>query len=114
MELLDELIVDWVRLHDRDNVLQRLQAADVPASPIYSVADIVQDRHYWAREMLLRVQDERLGPVVVPGVMQKLTSSPGGQQWLGSRLGEHTDAVLRDVLGVPPQEIAELRNKGLV
>jgi crotonobetainyl-CoA:carnitine CoA-transferase CaiB-like acyl-CoA transferase len=114
VELLDELIGDWVGRHDRDNVLQRLQVADVPASPIYSVADIVQDQHYWAREMLLRVHDPRLGPVVVPGVMPKLATSPGGQQWLGPRLGEHTDAVLRDVLGVGPDEIAELRVKGLV
>ena len=78
------------------------------------VADIVQDQHYWAREMLLRVQDPRLGPVVVPGVVPKLAASPGGQQWLGPRLGEHTDSVLRDVLGVATEEIAELRGKGLV
>ena len=114
VELLDELIGDWVRRHDRDNVLQRLQAADVPASPIYSVADIVQDQHYWAREMLLQVQDPRLGPVVVPGVMPKLGTSPGGQRWLGPRLGEHTDAVLRDVLGIDADEIDELHSKGLV
>jgi len=114
VELLDEVIGNWVRSVDRDDLLQRLQAADVPASPIYSVADIVQDQHYWAREMLLRVQDPRLGPVVVPGVVPKLAASPGGQQWLGPRLGEHTDSVLRDVLGVATEEIAELRGKGLV
>jgi crotonobetainyl-CoA:carnitine CoA-transferase CaiB-like acyl-CoA transferase len=114
VELLDELIGDWVGRHDRDTVLQRLQAADVPASPIYSVADIVQDQHYWAREMLLRVDDPRLGHVVVPGVMPKLTASPGGQQWLGPSLGDHTDTVLRDVLELPAREIAELREKGVI
>jgi crotonobetainyl-CoA:carnitine CoA-transferase CaiB-like acyl-CoA transferase len=57
-------------------VLQRLQTADVPASPIYSVADILEDQHYWAREMLLRVSDPRLGSVVVLAVMPKLADSP--------------------------------------
>ena len=95
-------------------MLQRLQAAAVPASPIYSVADIVQDPQYWARQMLLRVEDPRLGPVVVPGVMPKLTASPGGQQWLGPTLGEHTDAVLGDLLGLPPDDLAELRNDGVI
>ena len=95
-------------------MLQRLQAAAVPASPIYSVADIVRDPQYWARQMLLRVEDPRLGPVVVPGVMPKLAASPGGQQWLGPRLGEHTDAVLGDLLELAPEEIAELRGKGLI
>ena len=99
--LLDALVADWVGRYDRDDVLGRLQAADVPASPIYSVADIVADPHYWARQMLLRVQDERLGSVVVPGVMPKLAATPGGQRWLGPRLGEHTQAVLQDVLGLP-------------
>jgi formyl-CoA transferase len=114
VELLDEVIGDWVGRHDRDTVLRRLEAADVPASPIYSVADIVQDPQYWARQMLLRVDDPRLGPVVVPGVMPKLTASPGRQEWLGPTLGEHTDAVLGDVLDLAPEEIAELRGKGLV
>jgi crotonobetainyl-CoA:carnitine CoA-transferase CaiB-like acyl-CoA transferase len=114
VELLDELIGDWVRRHDRDHVLQRLQAAAVPAGPIYSVADIVHDPQYWARQMLLRVEDPRLGPVVVPGVMPKLTASPGGQQWLGPRLGEHTAAVLGDLLGLPSDELAELREDGVI
>ena len=95
-------------------MLRRLQAAAVPASPIYSVADIVQDPQYWARQMLLRVDDPRLGPVVVPGVMPKLTASPGRQAWLGPTLGEHTDAVLGDLLGLPPDELAELRNDGVI
>ena len=114
VELLDALIGEWVGSLDRDAVLERLQAADVPVGPIYSVADIVRDPQYWARQMLLRVDDPRLGPVVVPGVMPKLTASPGRQAWLGPTLGEHTDAVLGDLLGLPPDELAELRNDGVI
>ena len=114
VEVLDQLIGEWVQSVDRDEVLQRLQAADVPVGPIYSVADIVQDPQYWARQMLLRVEDPRLGPVVVPGVMPKLTASPGRQEWLGSPLGEHTDAVLRDLLGVQADQLEELRNDGVI
>jgi crotonobetainyl-CoA:carnitine CoA-transferase CaiB-like acyl-CoA transferase len=114
VELLDALIGEWVGSLDRDAVLERLQAADVPVGPIYSVADIVRDPQYWARQMLLRVDDPRLGPVVVPGVMPKLTASPGRQAWLGPTLGEHTDAVLGDLLGLPPDDLAELRNDGVI
>jgi crotonobetainyl-CoA:carnitine CoA-transferase CaiB-like acyl-CoA transferase len=114
VELLDELIAEWVASVDRDDALRVLEDADVPASPIYSVADIVQDPQYWAREMLLRVEDERLGPVVVPGVMPKLAATPGGQQWLGRRLGQDTDAVLGELLGIDSEELAELKTQGLI
>src|SRR5204862_5435670 len=114
VEMLDEIIASWVGRHDRDNILQRLEAADVPASPIYSVADIVQDPQYWAREMLLRADDSRLGSVVVPGVVPKLAESPGQQRWLGPRLGQDTQDVLHDLLGIAPEEIAQLYATGVV
>jgi formyl-CoA transferase len=114
IEELDELIGAWTVTLDRDELLERLQDADIPSSPIYSVADIVKDPQYWAREMLMKVDDPRVGEVVVPGIMPKLSGTPGGQRWLGPSLGSHTDIILHDLVGLQPEDTAELREQGVI
>lgn len=93
----DELygvISDWVARHDAEAVLKLLAGAEVPASRIYSVADMFKDAQFAAREMILRkpLADGHL--LAVPGVVPKLTSTPGGVDWLGPQLGQHTDEIL--------------------
>ena len=111
---LDQIIGAWTAGVDRHEALRALEAADVPVGPIYSVADIFQDPHYWARQMLVRAEDERLGSVVVPGVAPKLSATPGGQSWLGPDLGADTDAVLHDLLGLGREQLDALRAAGVI
>jgi crotonobetainyl-CoA:carnitine CoA-transferase CaiB-like acyl-CoA transferase len=111
---LDQIIGAWTADGDRDAVLRALGAADVPVGPIYSVADIFEDPHYWARQMLVRVEDERVGAVVVPGVTPKLSATPGGQRWLGPDLGADTGAVLHELLGLGPDELSALHAEGVI
>lgn len=111
--LLDEAIEAWTRRHDIEQVLTALEAAEVPAGRIYSVADIVNDPHYNARDMLL---DSRLPdgtPVRMPGIVPKLSATPGRVDWQGPALGEHTDALLGG-LGMDNAQIAQLRAQGVV
>lgn len=111
--LLDEAIEAWTRRHDIEQVLTALEAAEVPAGRIYSVADIVNDPHYNARDMLL---DSRLPdgtPVRMPGIVPKLSATPGRVDWQGPALGEHTDALLGS-LGMDAARIAQLRARGVV
>ncbi|TDJ79082.1 CoA transferase [Pseudomonas putida] len=111
--LLDEAIEAWTRRHDIEQVLTALEAAEVPAGRIYSVADIVNDPHYNARDMLL---DSRLPdgtPVRMPGIVPKLSATPGRVDWQGPALGEHTDALLGG-LGMDTAQIAQLRAQGVV
>jgi formyl-CoA transferase len=111
-EELDRVIGEWTSRHDLDHVLQVLEAAEVPSGRIYSIADIAADLHYQARGMIER---HRLGDreVWLPGMVPKLSATPGETRWIGPRLGEHTDEVLGRA-GYSGAEIAGLRASGVV
>src|SRR5690606_34263540 len=111
--LLDEAIEGWTRRHPIAQVLAALEAAEVPAGRIYSVADIVADPHYQARGMLLDSQLPDGTPVRMPGIVPKLSATPGRVDWQGPALGEHTDA-LRAGIGLGEDDIARLRTEGVV
>jgi formyl-CoA transferase len=109
---LDTVIGEWTSQHDLDAVLQVLERAEVPSGRIYSIADIAADLHYQARGMIER---HRLGEgeLLLPGMVPKLSETPGATRWIGPRLGEHTDAVLA-AAGYAAAEIAALRARGVV
>lgn len=107
------LLDAWVASHDEAEVLAVLERAEVPASRVYSVADMFADPQFLAREM---IQSSRLPDgkeFKVPGIVPKLSATPGGTEWLGPQLGEHTDAVLA-ALGYAPDRIAALRQDGAI
>ena len=110
---LDDAIGSWTLRHDLDRVLALLHAAEVPATRIYSIADIVRDAHYQARGMIER---SRLGDgeeVLLPGVVPRLSDTPGRTRWIGPRLGEHTAEVLRE-LGYDDDRQGDLRARGVI
>jgi formyl-CoA transferase len=90
-----------------------LDAADVPVSRIYSVADMFADPQFAARGMIERHSLPDGSSLAVPAVTPKLSATPGGTRWLGPRLGEHTAGVLAD-LGFSPNEIETLRSTGAI
>ena len=98
----------WVARLTADEVMRALQHQQVPASPIFTVADIFSDPHYAARDMLLEVPDEHLGPVILAGVVPKLSRTPGSVRWTGRKVGADTRAVLRGDLGMTEAEIDAL------
>ena len=112
-EELYALIDAWVAQHDEAAVLATLAAAEVPASRIYSVADMFADPQFLAREMLHTVKLPDGRDCRMPGVVPKLSGTPGGSEWIGPALGEHTDAVLAG-LGYDEARIAALRAAGAI
>ena len=110
---LDDAIAAWTSHHSTQDVLAALQGADVPAGRIYSVADIVADPHYQARDMLLQAQLPGGASVKMPGIVPKLSDTPGEVRWSGPALGEHTGSVLSE-LGFANEEIERLRREGAV
>ncbi|MBI2305967.1 MAG: CoA transferase [Rhodocyclales bacterium] len=107
------LIDAWVAQHDEAAVLRVLADAEVPASRIYSVADMFADPQFLAREMLQTVTLPDGRECRMPGIVPKLSATPGSTEWLGPALGEHTDVVLA-ALGYDAARIAALRAAGAI
>ena len=110
---IDGAIGDWTGQRTVNEVLAALDAAKVPVGRIYTARDIAEDPHYRAREMILtqRTRDGR--ELDVPGIVPKLSLTPGGVRSAAPRLGEDTEAVLRE-LGRSEDDIAALRAKKLI
>jgi len=112
-ELIDEAIAAWTGSRGIDEVLEILEGAEVPAGRIYSAADIVTDPHYQAREMLLDTTLPDGATLKMPGIVPKLSATPGQVNWQGPTLGEHTDSLLTE-LGLSEADIQRLRKSGVV
>jgi len=110
---LDAAITGWTTQHDLDEVLAVLEKAAVPSGRIYTAADIHADPHYAAREMIARHTLPDGAPIDLPGVVPKLSATPGQTRWLGPALGEHTGEVLGG-LGIDAQRQAALKAAGVI
>jgi crotonobetainyl-CoA:carnitine CoA-transferase CaiB-like acyl-CoA transferase len=113
-EELDGLIGDWTRDQSSSEVLELLHGAGVPAGLVYQPADMLEDPHFQARKSLVQVEDPQHGDVVMQAVAPRLSQTPGEVRWAGPALGEHTESVLREVAGLSPETIDELRRSGVV
>ena len=107
------LIDRWAASLPQEQVLQVLEQAEVPASKIYSAADMFTDPQYLAREMFLNATLPDGKPFKMPGIVPKLSETPGSAEWTGPALGEHTDSILQR-LGYDATQIAELRGRGAI
>ena len=107
-EELDRAIGAWTVGLDADDVVRTLNQIQVPGGKIYSMADIARDAQYLARDMIRQVRLKDGTPLKVPGIVPKLSATPGDIDWIGAELGEHTEAVLV-AHGYSSEQIARLR-----
>ncbi|MCG2621017.1 CoA transferase [Arthrobacter sp. I2-34] len=108
-EELNGAISAWTGSHTLAEVLELLDAAGVPAGPVYDAPSIAEDRHYLARGMIQThevVIEDKPELIRFPGVVPKIPGHEGRVQWVGPELGEHTEQVLRDLAGLTPEQIA--------
>jgi formyl-CoA transferase len=110
---IDAAIGEWAAQRSVDEVLAALDRASVPAGRIYTIADIAADPHYQARGMLASVQMEGGSTLTVPGIVPKLSLTPGSHRSNAPALGQDTDAVLHE-LGLTPAQIQGLKDRGIV
>lgn len=113
VEEIDAAIGAWTKSRTVDEVLRALDAASVPGGRIYTVADIAADPHYAARGMLQQVRLDDGDTLTVPGIVPKLSRTPGGQHRNAPRLGQDSEAVMRE-LGLTDEQIAGLKSRGVI
>ena len=107
-------VTEWCMGQSRDQVMAKCVAAEVPSGPINSIADIFEDPHFKARDQLLSVTEPDTGRVVIPGVIPKLSKTPGSVRSLGPSLGSANDEVYGSLLGLSEAELADLRTRGVI
>lgn len=117
-EWLDQLIAKWTAQQTLEEVLATLIEAGVPAGPIYDAADIASDPHFQARAMLetheVSIEPGDARAVRFPGVIPKLSETPGGTRWLGPTLGAHNEEVYGRLLSLTAERLAQLQQDGVI
>ena len=110
---IDDALAAWTGSLDAEAVLEALGDARVPAGPIYSVRDMVEDPHYQARGLFeeMPIRDRTLK---IPSIQPRLTETPGRTEWPGPPLGSHNDEILRGLLGLDDEALEALRKDGVI
>lgn len=111
---LDDMIGQWTRRLHTTELTRVLNEADIPNSKAYTAEDCAHDAQYRFRNAVCEIEDPRLGLVLQAGVFPHVPESPGGVRWAGPAIGEHTEEVLRELLGVSSQELELECGAGLV
>lgn len=115
-DLLDEIIGSWTAAHTLAELQQILDAAGVPAGPVMSIADIATDPQFQARGMVARVPDARMpeGAAVMPGIIPRLSETPGRITHAGGEPGADNQAVFGDLLGLDATELERLQQQHII
>jgi CoA:oxalate CoA-transferase len=103
-----EAVKRWCAAHTVDDIVSTLLAAEIPVAPVKTIPQAAQDPHLWEREMLVKQPDALAGEMYLPGATIKMSKTPGRVAPVPTP-GQHTDAVLSDLLGYDAATLAELR-----
>ncbi|MBM4219613.1 MAG: CoA transferase [Gammaproteobacteria bacterium] len=106
---LDALIGRWTAERTTSAVLGLMEQAGVPAGQIYRAPEMLADPHFAAREAIVAVPHPQFGTIRMQNVVPKLSATPGGVRSPSPALGEHNDAIYRDLLGLAPERYAALQ-----
>ena len=109
---LDHAIGQWTKTVSTTKAVEMLDLAAVPAGRIYTVADIANDPHYKARENIQTIQMQDGSKVDVPGVIPKLSRTPGSIKTLAPEIGQNTDEILKSI-GLTDDQVASLKERGI-
>jgi crotonobetainyl-CoA:carnitine CoA-transferase CaiB-like acyl-CoA transferase len=111
---VNAIVADWMRQRPCAEVLSLCRVGDVPIGPINSIADIFEDEHIQARGNFVECDHPQAGKVVVANVLPRLSETPGEIRTLGPALGEHSENILTELLGLDAEEIGRLRRSRVI
>ncbi|MBK8181379.1 MAG: CoA transferase [Candidatus Competibacteraceae bacterium] len=111
---VNQIVIEWVGSLPRADVLERCLNCEVPVGKLNSIADIFEDEHFQARGNLVTLEEPGLGEVVIPGVVPRLSATPGRIHNLGPALGNATYEIMRELLDLSPDDIKRLRQRKII
>lgn len=111
---LDEHIAAWTATRDADQLLAELEAHGVPSGRIYRAADMLDDPHFAEREAIVSVPHDTFDDLRMQNVAPRLSDTPGAIRWPGPDLGQHNTEVYRDLLGIAPAVLEQLRSDHII
>jgi crotonobetainyl-CoA:carnitine CoA-transferase CaiB-like acyl-CoA transferase len=112
---IEGIIADWAAARPMREIDAILNEAGVICGPVYTIADIFEDEHFWAREMLLKHEDPEFGEYVGPGIVPKLSETPGAVRWSATwEEGSHYREIYGNLLGLSDDELTALKAEGVI
>jgi crotonobetainyl-CoA:carnitine CoA-transferase CaiB-like acyl-CoA transferase len=113
-DLLDDAVAKWIAERPLSEVSSEFQRVGAALAPIYDVEQLMNDPQVLARDTITTVDDEDLGPLKMQNLMFHMQTSPGSIRYAGRRLGQDNETFYSQELGLSPQRIAELNDKGVL
>ena len=110
---IDAALGEWCAAHSSTHIINELEEVRVPVGPIYSVEDMLADPHYNARGMFEQVEIDG-EPLKIPAIMPKLSATPGRTDFPGGAIGANNDEVLQGILALSDEQVAQLRDDGVI
>ncbi|WP_298472179.1 CoA transferase [uncultured Psychrobacillus sp.] len=114
VEFIDGAIEEWTRQLPLKEVQHILDNASVPVGPIYGIKEIIEDEQYIARDMLQKIEIQNGAQVLMPGIVPKLSETPGKIEWSGPKLGEHNEEIYTKFLNMSVEEFKTFKEKGVI
>jgi crotonobetainyl-CoA:carnitine CoA-transferase CaiB-like acyl-CoA transferase len=111
---VDIVVADWVATKTLSEAMAVFETHEVAAAGVYDIADLVADEQLAHREVFISVKDQQLGAMTVQAPVPRFSSAPGTVDHLGPRLGEHNAEVYGELLGLNPDDIGDLRARGVL
>ncbi|MFH5780738.1 CoA transferase [Bacillus sp. Gen3] len=114
VKFIDDAIENWTKQYPLKMVQKILDDASVPVGPIYGIKEIVNDEHYKAREMIKEVELHDGKKLLVPGIVPKLSETPGEIISNGPKLGEHNEDVFKEYMNFTFEDFKNLKEQGVI
>ncbi len=113
-DLLDDAVAKWIAARPFEEVVAEFERVGAAIAPIYDVAQLMNDPHVITRESITTVEDEDLGPIKMQNLMLRMLGTPGRIRFTGRRLGQDNEQFYRAALGLTPDRLAALTEKGVI
>jgi len=113
-DIIHEIVSEWVASRTAVDVIQKLERARVVVGKVNTVAEMVQDPRLEQREMIVYLEHPGLGQIPIPGIVPKLSETPGKVEKRAPTVGEHNENIYRGLLGLSERVFLEAKNKGVI